>query len=267
MKHIVVLLSLCMAAFGEPQGLPYQDNPQARYLSRMAHFNLYLEQANAYLRMQVYAEASRRYQLALDLNPQSRQAREGLRAARYAMAYQNGSRALSRGDLQAARYHFQECLEIRPADSEARRKLLEVDVALARTDALRSAWDQVISSLTAGDRHALDRKVQMLSEGVREAARVGIRTSDVMPQTALFPALLSYAHGNLAEAGQLAADPNLKLDRPLAQQLLQFIAIRRRWEYARRSAIWLAAIYGLVLCLSLYFGLREVQRATDRTSV
>jgi tetratricopeptide (TPR) repeat protein len=215
--------------------LTYRESPDARRMSRICRFNLYLEGGLALLKEHRYESAVEQFQRALDLDSQSRPALDGLRSAQYQAAYRNGVSAFAMHQDNSARRFFERCLEIRPDDDAARRQLQAIDT-------WRTSWEQVNSCLTEQNAACLDRRIPALAASGR---------SDLP----LLPALLDYQRGDLRSAE--AAARNLTGEDAVRFRTLLRAAARKR--FAERWAPWSAGLYVITLAASLYCGLRQTR--------
>ena len=108
-------------AFSE--ALTYRDSPDAQRMRGTCRFNLDLQRGAKALRDGSYGLAVAHYKSALDVDPRSTAAMEGMRSAQYQAAFRDGMSAVARHSTERARSLFDRCLELRPGDSGARFQL------------------------------------------------------------------------------------------------------------------------------------------------
>jgi serine/threonine protein kinase/tetratricopeptide (TPR) repeat protein len=101
---------------------------------RTAKLNIALAKADEHLKANRLAEAERDYKKALEVDPKSQKARQGIQAVaearqsvqqdkRYKTLLQKGRQSLAQGKLATARDSFQQALRIRPKAKEAQQGL------------------------------------------------------------------------------------------------------------------------------------------------
>jgi tetratricopeptide (TPR) repeat protein len=242
---------------GFERALKYGDNAQLRDKLRIAKARLSMDEGAKLLRSGAYGEAAGRYQLALELLPDSREAKTGLAEARYRAAYQEGTEALSKGLPDKAKDWFRECLAYAPGDAAALKQIAQIDVESGRAAEFRSTLQAVDSLIDSGKWDRLDGQIKQLAQLEAGAARPDAVAKQSLLKDPLLQAIFLYAHGDLKGALQLTQPTGRAEDRPRLTKFRAFLVSRRRIEILRAWAIPLVVLYLAFLLASLYLGLRR----------
>jgi tetratricopeptide (TPR) repeat protein len=235
-------------------GLGYAaDAAQARRQDEKARLRYALQRAGAAVEAQSWDEARSAYRVALDIDPENRNAREGLRESQYQSLFQKGVKQESAGRMDDARRSFADCVLFRPEDEHAAQKLAAVTAHLARAERDRNAKEAAFILLRTGKWRKLDLDLKAaLAAG--QSAPAG---KDV------FSPLLESARGNPDVALQLLKAPHAAGDPALWRLAMDYVASRRRLWYARHYAAPLGALYASCLLVVTFLGLKWAAKPED----
>lgn len=230
------------------EALNRRESLDARRMSRICRFQIHLEAGERLSKGAKFQDAAEQFRRALDLDPGSEAAIEGLRGSQYESFFREGAQALAGREYKQARQAFRRCLEIRPDDTAALKQLQAVDAEAAAADRWIAHWKDVDKCLQAEDAACLDRLAPSLATAM-------VRHEAAPPNAALFPALRLYAQGDLDGAATAAR----KVLSPGSVHLQRLLRAQARRLWALRWMGWAGGLYGLTLACSIYFGVRQVR--------
>lgn len=239
--------------------LQYGDSRRLRNRLRIVKAQILIDEGMAQFQTSNYDEAANRYQLALELAADSREARNGLFEARYRAAYLEGTQALSNRLFEKARERFRECLKYKPSDPAALERIAQIESEVRHDADLQNSLRRADVAIDSGNWNRLEEAVRSLASATSNSAgqKAAIGRSDDAPLTR---GLLLYARGDLEGALRITQEIEPAAASSRLQRLRKFLLSRRRLNILRSWAALLALVYPVAFTMSLYLGLKRELR-------